>query len=233
MTKTSTLQREYEVVMSAFAAKMVSLPGTVNTAETPSIIGVHKRGTLKMIVIHLVSSMALLMKSKLPPRAARGSLGSLSKEKQWGHEIWKGFSQRPLQIDPVVRHDSNSNEDGQTEELVEEEVSGGGLWGVQDQHSVDGLNLQFTIKHQKEPKINSVKGRKKRRKEGTEKKKKKKGSHRGRTGKHQRKGVKRASRDLNQCPFFLQSRLSNTVNLMTMTIPEATIATALTASTAW
>ena len=82
MTKTSTLQREYEVVMSAFAAKMVSLPGTVNTAETPSIIGVHKRGTLKMIVIHLVSSMALLMKSKLPPRAARGSLGSLSKEKQ-------------------------------------------------------------------------------------------------------------------------------------------------------
>ena len=68
--------------MIAFAASMVELPGTVNTAETPSTKGVKTRRALEMKVIHLVTTIALLMKLKLPPRAARGSLGSLINNKQ-------------------------------------------------------------------------------------------------------------------------------------------------------
>jgi len=40
------------------------------------------RRVLKIRVIHFVTVIALMMKSKLPPRAARGTLGSLEKKKK-------------------------------------------------------------------------------------------------------------------------------------------------------
>jgi len=157
--KTSKLQREYDAVMSASAAYMVSLPGTVNTAETPSIMGVKKRGTLEMSVNHLVKTMALLMELKLPPRAVRGSLGSLKRdreEKKEEKKKWKqsntissrNWRKEPgfLQINPIVCNDSSSNEWRDCEEHIQEEVSGGRLWNIQDQHRVKKLNCKKTKK---------------------------------------------------------------------------------------
>jgi len=80
--KLSTLQIEYEAVINASAAPMVSLPGTVNTADTPSTIGVKKRRELETIIIRFVKTIALLTKLKLPPRALRGILGSLVERKK-------------------------------------------------------------------------------------------------------------------------------------------------------
>ena len=68
--------------MIVFAVYTVLLPGTVNTAETPSRRGAKNKIVLEIMVNHLVTPIALLMELKLPPRAARGILGSLDEQQR-------------------------------------------------------------------------------------------------------------------------------------------------------
>ena len=84
MMKKSTVQRVY-VVRIASAAYIVSLPGTVNTAETPSTKGVKNKIKPKIMVILSVTVFAFFRWSKLLPRAARGTRGSLEQKIQQKH----------------------------------------------------------------------------------------------------------------------------------------------------
>jgi len=73
--KKSTLQREYDGVCGVDGVTAWNCQHSRNYFHK----GSEEQKRLKMRVIHFVTVITLMMKSKLPPRAARGTFGSLKK----------------------------------------------------------------------------------------------------------------------------------------------------------